>query len=438
MATVFIKFLQPYVLMLLGMTYSLQQVLEGLGINKTRFEPWKNGSGAIVGSMLDVDSSLVLPMLAVLVFCVVWFFLILIALRAIWEGRAMVIGVLLLVIPGFLSIVGAWPEVQWLPYVIGSGYVGNPWGMLLLQVFAMTSGWALTVLLTHWLGLDDRFRHGYDQFWYALAILAGLFFVADLNANRQRDDLRQSVATSRAASSYLLNQVQRLDEACQSGAVKLALACRWARSSQWQLERYAQYGENLFWQLGPEQEWRIYTGSATAQNDNVVDALRQELHQYNLQMCPVTDLGGGATQSSRVSRSCQTSPTDFCTAYPSRKLASVDPIEARLRTVAIANECIVPTLHRLKVEQVALAAVVDDNAKAWYLRTMFFIFVAFVAGGKVANASVPMTEAIRKGRSNKLTGYVVPKPLSRLSQLLARVLNQLREVWASIVRRMAK
>lgn len=440
MVTFILKFLQPYILMQLGMAYSLQQALEGLGINPTKFEPWRVGNGAIVGSMLDVNASLALPILAVLLFSVIWFFLIMRALRVLWSRSAMWLGLLLLVIPGILSIVGAWPQFQWLPrtYVIGSAYVGSPWGMFLLQIFAMTTGWALVVWLTCRLGLDDRFRHGYDQFWYAFAISAGLFFVADLNTNTLRNDLRQSSATSRAASSYLLDQVQRLDVACQSGEIKLDLACEWARSTQWTLGNYAHYGEKLYWQFGPEQEWDIYKPRASSQNDKAIDKLRQELHQYNLQVCPVTDLGGGITQSSNISRTCQITPADFCTSFPLRRLAGMDATEGPLRTVAIANECIIPTLYRLKIEQSSLTAVVDDSDKTRHLRTIFFIFVSFIAGGKVANASVRMTEAIRKANANYAVSDDAPKRKPRFSRWFVRSIYTIHKMWSSVIRPKSK
>lgn len=428
MTSFLLDFLRPYLVMQLGMTYSLQQSLEGLGINKTQFEPWTDQTGSIAGTSISVDASLGLPLLAIVALSVMWFVIAMMALRALWGRLAMWLGMLFMLMPGLFSIAGAWPEIQWLPrsYVIGPGYVGSPWGMLLLQGFAITTGWALIVWLSCRLRLDDRFRHGYDQFWYALAISAGLFFVADLDANDQRENLRESAATSRAASSYLLDQVRHLDEACESGVVMLPLACEWARTSQWWLDSYAHYGERLYWQLGPEQEWSIYTGSSSTPDDKVVDALRHELHQYNLLLCPVTHLGEGISRSSRVSRFCQMPPADFCISHPSRHLSGVSPIEARSRTVAIANECVVPTLYRLKVQQASLAASVADNSRARHLRTLFFILVAFVAGGKVANASVRMTDAIRKDRSTRAAGIGAPQPTARLCRLLSSLTRRLR------------
>jgi hypothetical protein len=438
--TLLLKLFQPYAFMILGMTYSVQQALEGLNINSTQFTPMRDQHGAIIGSALDVNASLALPFLAVLVFLVVWLILWMLALRALWGRRSMSWGLLLLLLPGVLSLTGVWPQVHWLPrrYDVGSGYVGGLSGMLLLQVAAMSTGWALTVLLTCRLKLDDRFRHGYDQFWYALAISAGLFFVADLNANGQRDDLRQSAATSRAASGYLLDQTRRLEAACESGTVRLPLACQWAGNSQWQLEEYAHESERLYWQLGPELEWRVYTGSNSAPDDRAVDALRQELRQYNSQVCPVTDLGGGASQTSRVSRVCQTTPPDFCTAFPARRLPGVDPSFGLMQPMAIANECVAPTLYRLRIEQASLASSVGDNDKARHLRTMFFVFVAFIAGGKVANASVRMTEAIRKARAGGAAQVARRGPGARIVsaalKVLALIWVRIKRFWSGLAR----
>jgi hypothetical protein len=384
-----------------AMAYSLQQALEGLGVNPTHFEQLRSGGAPISGSVLNVQPSLLLTGLVLIALCLIWLVLVTLALRALWGSRGLWSGLLLLLVPGLMSGAGAWPQIQWLPrtYLVGSGQAGSPRGMLLLQTFAMSAGWALTVWITRRLKLDDRFRHGYDQFWYALAISAGLFFVADLDGGVQRDDFRNAGATSRAASGYLLGQLRRLDAACETGAVQLPLACQWASNSQWQLEQYAYTDDNGYWQVGPEEEWRVYASSNAAPDPKDVDALRLELLQYNAQTCPVVDLGAGMSQTSRVSRVCQMTPPQFCTAFPARALPGVKAIDAISRTVAIGNECIVPTLLRLKSQQSSLAKSVDDNAKAKNLRTLFFVLVSFIAGGKVANASVRMTDLMQRVRA---------------------------------------
>jgi hypothetical protein len=116
----------------------------------------------------------------------------------------------------------------------------------------------------------------------------------------------------------------------------------------------------------------------------------------------------------------------------------VDPVEATARTVAIANECVVPALFRLKAEQASLAATVDDNARARHLRTMFFLFVSLVAGGKVANASARMTEAIRKARAANPTAAAASNANSRFRRPIAGLMKVFREAWTSVARRLKR
>jgi hypothetical protein len=54
--TFLLKLFQPYGFMSLGMTHSLQQALEGLGINATHYEPLRDQHGAIIGSAIDVNA----------------------------------------------------------------------------------------------------------------------------------------------------------------------------------------------------------------------------------------------------------------------------------------------------------------------------------------------------------------------------------------------
>ena len=41
----------------------------------------------------------------------------------------------------------------------------------------MLTGWSVIVILSDWLDFKDKFRHYYDHFWYALAILTCLFLL---------------------------------------------------------------------------------------------------------------------------------------------------------------------------------------------------------------------------------------------------------------------
>lgn len=393
-------FLQPYLSAIVGAAFSLQQALEGLKIHGSNFLA-ADADGKIINSYWSANEAVALPLLGLLAFVCVLILGFLAAIRVLAGVRGLLLGSIALAVPGLLSLAGVWPTVQWLPrsYNVGSGELGSPWGMFALLAIALGTGWTSIVLLSKLLQLDDRFRHGYDQFWYAMAISAGLFFVADMGAAHDRERLRDSAATSQAASGYLLAQMRRLDAECELRKVQAPVACQWAKKSQWNLEQYVDFGYKLYWQLGPENSDRLYAGAIRDASSEEIQTLRQELHQYNLSKCPVKSLGAGVRQSSRVSRTCQITPASFCIAYPDIPLKGVDPSEGILHTVAIANECVVPALVALKVEQTKLAQEVTANARARHLRWLLFLFTALVAGGKVANASIRMFQAIYQART---------------------------------------
>ena len=396
------EFLQPYLSAILGAAYSLQQALEGLALHGSSFLV-TDADGRIVGGYWSVRDAVALPLLFLITYVCVLGVVGLIAIRTLAGKRGLFVGLIVLAIPGLLSIAGVFPSLRWMPeaYNVGSGELGSPWGMFALLLITLGTGWTSIVLLSKLFRFDDRFRHGYDQFWYAMAIFTGLFFVADIGAANDREKLRDSAATSKAASGYLLEQVRRLDTECEMGNVRASVACKWAKTSQWELAQYADYNHKLYWQLGPESDDYIYAGKSHDIGPEDIQLLRQELHRYNLSKCPINNLGSGVRQFAPVSSSCSITPASFCIAYPSNPLSGVVPGEGILSTVAIANECVVPGLVALKVEQEKLAHEVASNSRARHLRWLLFLFTAFVAGGKVANASIRMFDAIEKERANR-------------------------------------
>lgn len=393
------SFVQPYLAFILGAAYNLQQTLEGLRVHGSNYLV-RNAAGQIVDSYWNASQAVALPLLGVLAFSCVLLGLFLVALRSLAGWRGVWIAVAVLGLPGLLSALGWWPEIHWLPrsYNVGSGVLGSPWGMFALLAISLSSGWTAVILATKTFALDDRFRHGYDQFWYAMAISAGLFFVTDLDATQTREQLRDSAATSQAASAYLLKQVQRLESECDSGQVALPTACQWAHRSQWSLAQYAHYGDKLYAQFGPDDASVIYGEDRAKPDAAAMQKLRQELHEYNLLRCPVRKISEGVRQYSPTSRTCEAPPASYCVAYPDVPLSGVEPQEAPMKTVAIANECVVPTLIALKAEQARLEPEVSANTRNRHLRWLFFLCTAIVAGGKVANASARLALAVQQAR----------------------------------------
>lgn len=299
----FEAFFKPYLAFLVGAAFNLQQTLEGLGLRSSAFPVFDETQTKIVGSYWSATEATVAPLLALFGIACVVLLIFVAAWHAVAGWRGVLIAGLLLIAPGVLSVAGVFPSVNWIPrtYLSGTGLLGSPWGMLALASIALAAGWSAVVLVSKTLRLTDRFRHAYDHVWYAMAITAGLFFVADVDAALRRDDFQRMAADGRAASAYLLEQARRLASACQKGAVDGQLACNWASTVQWKLLQYAHYSDRVYSQLGPTEQLSLYALPEAYGGAAAVQRLRAELLRYNRQRCPVHALGAGVQQRSPVS-----------------------------------------------------------------------------------------------------------------------------------------
>jgi hypothetical protein len=71
------------------------------------------------------------------------------------------------------------------------------------------------------------------------------------------------------------------------------------------------------------------------------------------------------------------------------------------RTVAIASECIIPSLVASRARQEKLQAVVEDKVRTKHFRWLFFILFSLVVGGKVANATSRAIELDKRPEQEK-------------------------------------
>jgi hypothetical protein len=418
----FTNFFVPYVQFLLGAAYNIAQTLEGLrptsltivvGGADSRIELGYFVPIEVVGSMLLLYSFLLVGLIVVAAY-----------ILGRWRGALTVL--LLLALPGVASIFGFWPHINYSPETIvigGHGTLGSPLGMFPLVLMGLLTGWSLVVILTDLFGFKDNFRHYYDHLWYSMAILTGIFFVTDSNIADVVRELQETHQESRQASAYLLQQVRTYDLQCQqssrgrrrSGPGSLpsmgAVSCAWASEVQALLSDYATSHARLFSTLGPKSSSDIYSPLGRELSPQQILTLRHELQAYNNSKCPVKAVGEGWIQFSRPSGTCQRPPSSFCTAFPEPLDGHVDN-DALTRTVAIASECIIPSLVASRARQEKLQAVVEDKARTKHFRWLFFILFSLVAGGKVANATSRAIELDKRPEQEK-----------------RRVLKLLRPIW---------
>jgi hypothetical protein len=392
------SFFLPYIKFMLGAAFSLQQTLEGLQIN-TALQPPVDTGGALSAVMWDLGAAIGLPVLFITGYVLVLSALVLVAGWCIAKRKGVVVGALLLLAPGIASVLGAPTGSHWVPaeYHVGSGHLGSPWGMAALAFLGLATGWVATVIGTSVLKLSDMYRHGYDHLWYALGILAGVLFVADLQSADHRQELERLNRGSREASAYLLRQVRTLDRSCRAQEVVAPAACRWAAGVQYELAEYAHYSAPIFWQFGPKASSDVY--APYRQVLAPTEEIRLQLAEYNARVCPVRKLSARVSQLAPTSEKCESPPVELVGAFP-EPLAGLDQKDAAFRTVAIATEALIPELVALREAQERKFEQVQAEIQDRHYRWLFYLFLALLAGGKVGNATARLLATSKATKSD--------------------------------------
>jgi hypothetical protein len=208
MISFLVRFFEPYLGFLAGAAYNIQQTREGLNPDPIIFYAYAPGSNIEQGQPSLFEGVLFI-FGVLLLYSLLLGGLIVIAAYILGRKRGSFIALLLLALPGILSMFGLWPYINYLPDSLvlrGTGMLGSAWGMFTLVFMGLLTGWSVVVILSDLRGFKDKFRHYYDHLWYAMAILTCLFFVADSNTSQVAQEFQRGNQWVHEASAYLLQQ----------------------------------------------------------------------------------------------------------------------------------------------------------------------------------------------------------------------------------------
>lgn len=381
-------FFHPYMTPLIGAAYNIQQTLEGLGLSSSNFIV-EDEYGNIVDSYWSPAEAVNVPLGALFLLFIMSVLLTLCAAFSLarWRG---VFGVLLLIsIPGILSVSGLWPEIRYMPdtYVIGGeGVLGDVNGYLPILLISLLIGWSLIVIFYTSLNVKEKFRSIYDHVWYFFAVFAGIFFVMDSSVNLKKMNLQDERNISTQASAYLSAQLKDYYEHCKKYHIEDIASCMWASDVQQLLTDYTYYGDKLHVMFGPKESKDIYAPFSKEIHPEDVLVIRKEIQAYNDLMCSVTKFRNTTSQKAKPSFLCGRVPAQFCRVFPDGPEGIVDK-NILSRTVALGSECIVPMLVKSRELQEDLIDKIAIAERNTHLRWMFYIFLAFLTGGKIANST---------------------------------------------------
>ena len=196
-------FFIPYIAFLYGASYSVQQVLEGLGVTSSNFITFDK-LGNVTSSYWSPSEALMVPFAVLTIYFILLTFFLLLASYTIGKWKGVIIYLCILITSGFLNLLGYWPNFNYFPetYVIGGhGALGSISGFIPLVIMGALTGWFLTIILYDNLKLGDKFRNIFDHFWYASALLVGVFFVLDSGVNKYVEALKEENTKGKQAVS---------------------------------------------------------------------------------------------------------------------------------------------------------------------------------------------------------------------------------------------
>lgn len=379
MSSLIAQFLSPYAAFLVGAAYNVLQTLDALNVLSTNFVV-RDANGQITASYWSPSEAMLMPLAWLLVAFSILVVGVCIAGYCLGRRKGLALALALWITPGFLSVLGWWPHIDYGPetfHVQGLGALGSPAGMATLALLGLLAGWVSVVVATDLFCLSERFRHLYDHLWYSMAILTGTFFVSDSSTSQAQRDLDEMMQHVQQASTYLMNEANRYAEICRVTGRK-GLSCTWAEDIQPRLLEYTVYNSALYVSFGPTSAHDLYAPLRDLNLDEQ-QIVRDELRDYNDKLCPAT-----SNRYSRPSGTCRTPPASYCTAFEGNA-------GGILRTVAISNACVIPTLIRdralVQRKEAKIRAAAEDRHARW----LFYACFAFIAGGKVANASAKLS-----------------------------------------------
>ena len=392
------QFLIPYLAVLSRAAWNIKQNLEGAGLlssDMTAPDLAALAAAMHAGAVSGWDpGASVLGILGLLcVACLLFVPFVMLAGYAIGRTLGVLVTAVVLLLPGVASVAGIFPRVAPAPetFVIGGvGVTGDIVGMLSLVVLLVAVGWTVFVLAADSLPIRNKGWEVYDLFWLGLGLTAAVFFIADSQMSQHDASFREAGNDVQRASGYLLKQVEAYISWCRQNAADHAASCSWASHVHPKLLNIEFEDPRVFVKLGPDSSAALYGDQRRAATPAEMDQIRREIAAYNQRLCPVEDLGHGFFRGSAFSPQCEDTPDPFCTAFPDA-LAGKVPKTLLGTPVALASECVIPNLIRLRKLATRQAAQVEHDHRNRNYRWMYFLGVfSIFLGGKLAGATAKL------------------------------------------------
>lgn len=361
-----LKFLHPYLLFSNLAAWGLAQNLEGLGLfHYINDFPVRTGNEVIYPWNIS-------PIHGVNGLCVVLtLMLIPISLLNIragfylnkWAGWFCL---LLWVIPGLMSLFGYVPDFHNFgpdKFQFGANFTGSTASAAANLIISLIAGWSVMMLIGA-LWKKNTFKNAYDHIWYVLGLIAALYFVVDSGLPSYKEDLSESGERTASIMQFYRTGEQNLATLCKDAEVvsQVADLCSLAPAMKWSFQD-SFLSKNILLARIDLPDWVSIVASAPS--------FKKQIDVFNDITC----------SPGQFRANCQTVPIEM----------SLSEGDYR-KPVAFLPPQYAQALQRLHISMETADARIQEIERGHNERYFVFLLLAFVAGGKLANASRSMVK----------------------------------------------
>lgn len=396
------SFFAMYVLFLYSAAYNIQQSLEGLGLSSSNFVVY-NKDGILIDSYWSTSEAVVSIFSILIIYFLFLCLLLLFSGYILGRKKGVFITLIIMLIPGFLGLIGCAKYINWLPdkYIInGTGFLGSGIGLFSIVFMGMLTGWTIIIIVYSLFLFGERFRQSYDILWYSSALLAGVFFVSDTSTNLNLKESNETLVELRLTSRYFLEQVQKYESYCINNAIPERESCHWASEIQQLFHEYLTSSPKIYTFFGPSSINDIYSPLWHKRTAEQIFTIRTELKAYNNQVCPSNKINENFDKLATISSTCQSIPIVFCNVAKTKD-NDIFPLDV-FGKQAIANECLTKKLVRLKNKFEKLEKITSQNAKEKHLKWFYYIVFSIIIGGKIANTTTKLFGVDNQSRHDRI------------------------------------
>lgn len=354
-----LSFFEPYFMVAYSGAYALLQNLQGLGW----LTIWH-------GPYIDLDGT-IKPLAGFYFICILLVIFFNIIASFVFSKKFSWIVISFWLSPGVLSLVGFEVFEPVIPeaYIIGSGHLGTSVGALINASIVFVFSWSLATLCLHSWRAGKKSKAAFDHIWYVFGLSALAFFVLDTGTSRYNEQLTNSKEKLLEATNLLSVQISIINEYCDDEVfnTEFGTLCVWSKSINWYLNRISDSG--FFY----EQDEDKPTLEKLLSVSNSVNASQV------------------AQNIKRLNTYCSNDPkfTD-CVEIPlylNQNPAIIDGSVSIYSKYLVPISALAPTIEHYWTETVKLSRKIKKSEIAPHKRWVFFMFLAFLVGIKVANSS---------------------------------------------------